>query len=221
MKQQITDFIDLTDAQKAVLALLEANPVFTEHFYFTGGTLLKALGIVPRESNDLDFFTFPSFDTSRFPQIVGQIKRVISDSIGSVTDTQKGFIHNASGMILEFVHEPTHLLEECIFYGNLGVSHVRDIAAHKASALCCRDEVKDLIDIAFLTQMQSWNLSDLEDLAYEKFGIKTVTQEKLLEEVLAKKDMFTITHTQFLKDGKANVKLCEDRIRYLLDNIEV
>jgi len=55
----ISDFVDLTAEQRTVLEAFERDTTLCDTFYFTGGTLLKALGIVPRLSNDLDFFTFP------------------------------------------------------------------------------------------------------------------------------------------------------------------
>ena len=52
-------FVDLTNEQRALLEAFERDQDLCKTFYLIGGTLLKALGIVQRISNDLDFFSFP------------------------------------------------------------------------------------------------------------------------------------------------------------------
>ena len=215
---QRSDFRDLTPPQRAILARFEREERFTRMFYFTGGTLLKALGIVPRESNDLDFFTFPGTDALHYRAVLTAMRGMLAEMFGpsGFDETDRGFTVKESGTIVDCIFDVVPLLEDTEHYGNLAVASIRDMAACKAGALCSRDEVKDYIDIAFLTQKEGWLLADLERLAEEKYRLGTVTEEKLLEELLHKRDLFTVEPERFLRDGAASARLVREQIEFLL-----
>jgi predicted nucleotidyltransferase component of viral defense system len=214
----LQDFVHLTPIQTKVLTILNEHPVFYEHFYFTGGTLLKALGIVPRESNDLDFFTFHTVPPQKFPMIRRSLEELLKKELGreSLGKATKGYVHE-SGMILEFIEDSLPPIGEFQTFGHIKTASLKDIAAGKTSALCTRDEVKDLIDIALLTKQEQWLLRDLADFAEEKFSIGTMQEEKLFEELLAKKKMFTVPPSIFLSDGEKNVELVNKQVDRLLN----
>ncbi len=218
MVKTIADFVHLTDIQKQVLNLLNRHEVFYKNFYFTGGTLLKAHGIVPRESNDLDFFTFSNINTGEFPLLLKSMKNILVAEFGekNLTPAPKGFLHNPSGMVIELIADGIKPIDDLVFFDQIATDGLKDIAAKKASALCCRDEVKDLIDIAFLTKRQDWTLADLAEFAQEKFQIGTMQEEKLFEELLSKKKMFVVTPERFLFDGEKNARLVSEQIEHLL-----
>ncbi len=136
MGKTIADFVHLTDIQKRVLSLFDRHEIFYKNFYFTGGTLLKALGIVPRESNDLDFFTFHTVEQESFPRILNAIKKILEKELGA-------------------------------------------------------DSLENAL-------------------------IGTMPEEKLFQELLAKKKLFHIKPQLFIFDGKKNARLAADQVDFLL-----
>lgn len=219
MEHTLSDFVDLTSEQRAVLEAFERDEALCQTFYFTGGTLLKALGIVPRTSNDLDFFTSPPIDERTF--IIQQenffdlLKHIFGKT--EVNITHHGFIHMPSGMVIDMVYVGIPAIDEIVGYGKLHTAGLKDIAASKASALCSRDEVKDYIDIAFLTQLYKWQLSDLETFAEKKYKLGTVTEEKLLAELIEKRSQFVIPEEIFLREPAKNRMIVEKQIDLLID----
>jgi len=213
------DFQDLTEPQLKLLLRLEKEQCFTEHFYFTGGTLLKALGIVPRESNDLDFFTFPEVDYPSYKKGLSVVRMVVQEVYGAddFDETDRGFALTKEGTFIDCIHESTDLIGDTVSYGRLQTAGVQDIGASKAGALCSRDEIKDYIDIAFLTKRENWTLSDLERMAREKYKMDTITEEKLLEELLSKRDLFQILPERFLRNGNEYVDFVNQQINTLIE----
>lgn len=219
MSQTINDLQDLTKLQRQLLVRIEQDTLFTERFYLTGGTLLKALGIVPRQSNDLDFFTFSTVNADDFMSSLTHVKNLLEKLFGtdSITPTDRGFLHTASNMVIDIVADSSPNIDEFVLFGNLHTASLKDLAAHKASALCSRDEVKDYIDIAYLTKHQGWLLKDLAQLAEKKFHLGTISEEKLLTELLAKREAFTIPLEIFLRSPEENSKRVDQQIQHLLE----
>lgn len=220
MPQSIDDLQDLTEPQQRVLHAFESDQELTDTFFLTGGTLLKALGIVPRESNDLDFFTFSHIDSLTYTQELVRIQKVLVELFGAeeLTTTDRGLRHAASNMLIDCVNDSVPNIDAFASFGHLKTASMKDLAAHKASAICSRDEVKDYIDIAFLTKQYGWLLQDLERLAQQKFALGTITEEKLITELLTKREAFSITPNLFLRDGSENTNLVQQQITYLIEH---
>lgn len=220
MTHALEDFIDLTPVQQKIIGLFEKDQVLRDTFYLTGGTLLKALGIVPRISNDLDFFTFPTVEGRVFLIQIQRIHTMLEGVFGmkTIIATDRGFIHQPSATIIDIIADGSKNIDEFVLFGNLRTAGLKDSAASKASALCSRDEIKDYIDIAFLTKKNGWLLKDLEEFAEMKFGLGTITEEKLLTELLEKKEMFTIPSHIFLRDAEKNCVRIEHQIEYLIQH---
>lgn len=219
MAHTLSDFVDLTDEQRVVLEAFERDDALCQTFYFTGGTLLKALGIVPRASNDLDFFTFPHVNTQTFTVQQKRFLDLLKDIFGEqeIDITHHGFIHIPSGMVFDIVADAIPSIDDYGAYGNMRIASFKDLAAGKASALCSRDEVKDYIDIAFLTKTHGWQLNDLEAFAEEKYKLGTVTEEKLLAELIGKRSQFAIPDKIFLREPEKNLAIVKKQINLLID----
>lgn len=217
-KYELSDLVDLTDVQRSVVEMVEKDDLLAKTFFLTGGTLLKARSIVPRESNDLDFFTFASVDGRVYVAALRAMKQKLQEmySVEVIRVTDKGFLHEPSGMMIDAVADAVPNIEEFAAFGALKTASLPDMAAHKASALCSRDEIKDYIDMAFLTKNENWSLKDLEDLAERKFGLGTISEEKLLTELIAKRDIFAVRPDLFLRDGGENVKVVQIQIAKLI-----
>lgn len=218
MGHTLSDFVDLTDEQRTVLETFERDNALCQTFYFTGGTLLKALGIVPRTSNDLDFFMSSPIEEKTFiiqqERFLDLLKKVFGER--NIDITHHGFIHMPSGIVIDIVYDAIPAIDEIVAYGNLCTAGLKDIGASKASALCSRDEVKDYIDIAFLTKREGWSLQNLESFAEEKYKLGTVTEEKLLAELIGKRSQFIIPESIFLRDPEKNRTLVEEQIDLLI-----
>ena len=215
----VDDFQDITEPQRTFLMAVHDDVRLRETFFFTGGTLLKARGIVPRISNDVDLFTFPTISSYDYLTHLQTLHRVLERIFGTDTikETECGFLHTLSGMVIEAVHDATANIDDFVFFGALATTGLRDLAAHKASALCSRDEVKDYIDIAFLTHREGWSLRDLETFAEKKFRLGTIREEHLVTELLAKRETLTIPPAIFLRDPERNAALVAEQIERLLN----
>lgn len=225
MKKQYTfdDFQNLSEPQNVLLRAVHDDTHLRETFFFTGGTLLKARGIVPRISNDVDLFTFSTISSREYLSHLQTLHRTLERVFGANTiqETERGFLHKSSGMIVDAVHDATANIDDFVPYGTLATVGLRDLAAHKASALCSRDEVKDYIDIALLTYNQQWSLRDLEMFAEKKFHLGTIREEHLITELLAKRDMFTVPSEIFLRDPEGNRTLVREQIERLVNTSTV
>lgn len=217
----LSELRDLAESQRVALEQVERSAPLVTTFYLTVGTLLKGRGIVPRESNDLDFFTFPTVESLRYTQRLRDLQAVLAEAFGAqaVVPTDRGFLHTESRMVIDVVQDAVPAIDDFVAYGQLQTAGLKDCAASKASALCSRDEVKDYIDIdiAFLTHSMGWSLKDLATFAEQKFGLGTVREEKLFTELLAKRDLFAIPPGAFIRDHAQNVVLLEKQVQHLLD----
>ncbi len=219
MDHTLSEFVDLSDAQRTLIEQFAREDKLFQTFYLTGGTLLKARGIVPRVSNDLDFFSFPSFDQQAFMSRLRIFHSLLKKIFGSehIATTDRGFIHSPSGMVIDVIADEIQNIDEFICFDKLSTSGLKDIAANKASALCSRDEIKDYLDIAFLTRDHGWSLKDLEEFAEKKFGLGTVTEEKLVTEILSKQSLFTFPPEIFLRNKEENITIVREQIAHLLE----
>ncbi|MBI4599300.1 nucleotidyl transferase AbiEii/AbiGii toxin family protein [Candidatus Uhrbacteria bacterium] len=223
MAYSIKDFVDLTVEQRAVLEAFGRDDALCKTFYFTGGTLLKALGIVPRISNDLDFFTFPGVDSRAFLAQRKKVYTLLVKIFGeeNIHATEDAYTHRPSSMVIDLVIENISLIDQVTAFGRLNTAGLDDITAGKAAALCSRDEIKDYIDIAFLTQRANLHLADLENLAERKYGLGTITEEKLLAELVAKREQFVFLEKIFLRDAQKHISFVQSQIATLIDQTTV
>ncbi len=184
---------------------------------------MKALGIVPRTSNDLDFFTFSHVVSRDFFAAQLRARDLMEEVFGSssIVPADKGFLHRDSGMVIDIVADGSPNIQPFELFGNLKTASLEDLAAHKASALCSRDEIKDYTDIAFLTKKQGWLLKDLAQFSEQKFNLGTISEEKLLTELLAKRDQFSVSSSIFLREPEKNIAITNSQIDYLIEQTAI
>lgn len=222
--QDLNDLKDLTTIQRTILECMESEKSFTDVFCFTGGTLLKALGVVPRESNDIDFFTMPETDERTYLAALAHARFMLNDLFGleHIKETNRGFLLTKEGMRIECVYDAVPAIDAFISFGNLKTMGLRDITANKSAAFCVRDEIRDYIDLAFLTLQKGWKIADLAAIAEEKFSLQTISEEKLLTEFLQKKEMFHHCPPEiFLRNGEENAALVDKQVNILLQKISI
>lgn len=164
----------LTPLQEKIFQAVSENPALAKNFYFTGGTALSAFYLYHRESEDLDFFSENNFETD---PVVSVIEKVSSD-----LKIPYRFTENERVKIFEFTKDnkflikvdfnyyPYKRLEKGIFYKNLAIDSLLDIATNKLLTINQRTEAKDFVDLYFL--LKSFTLWDLIYGLEKKFGMQ-------------------------------------------------
>jgi hypothetical protein len=149
--------------------VFEIASVYQTQLYLTGGTALSRFFYQHRLSEDLDFFT-----------ITDDLKAIATDLATRLQ--QQGFLiqierlepYFARFFILEdncqlkveFVREFNHVGELAATPEGIYLNNLEDMGANKISAFEDRAEIKDIIDLYFLTQ--SLSLGQLFELADRK-----------------------------------------------------
>lgn len=148
----------LTNLQKKILNLVSNLPD-KEAFYLTGGTALSAFYLKHRKSNDLDFFTNVEELILPFTQRL----EICLKRENLETEKLRGFhsfvelsvSSTESSTILHFALDSPFRFEEplsAIEFPELKIDTLIDIATNKLLALFGRAELRDFIDIYFLTK---------------------------------------------------------------------
>lgn len=148
----------LTDLQKKILALFSRLPD-AGTFYLTGGTALSAFFLKHRKSNDLDFFT-------GIEGLVSPLSYALESSLkkeGLNVKRARG-LHSFIELLVASSEAETviHLALDSPFrfeppseskeISGLKVDNLADIASNKMLALFGRAELRDFIDIYFLSK---------------------------------------------------------------------
>ena len=134
-------------------------------FYLAGGTAL-ALQLGHRDSEDFDFFSPVSYDTSSlFEELKKtyfsfQVVRVQEDK-----DTLTVIVDN--GVKLSFFTYPYPLMCDLIETDYMKIAALEDIALMKFSAIVSRSLQKDYVDLYFI--LKKISLSKLLELVPKKF----------------------------------------------------
>src|SRR3989339_961140 len=168
----------LNNFQKEVLAIF-CKTVLAKKFYLAGGTALSEFYLHHRKSEDLDFFTEEELDIKeleRFINLVG--KKIALEKV----EYQHGFglytyFFYPKGETVkhkvDFGQYPFPLIEKPKRLAGLQIEALYDIAVDKAHTISVHPRLRDFVDLYFIFQeKKEWNLKDLLQKAFEKFGIK-------------------------------------------------
>lgn len=168
----------LDDFQKEALVVF-CKTTLAKKFYLAGGTALSEFYFHHRKSEDLDLFTEEELDIKeleRFVNLVG--KKIPLEKI----EYQHGFglytyfFYLKDEKIkhkIDFGQYPFSLVEKPKEIKGLKVETLYDIAVDKAHTVSVRPRLRDFIDLYFIFQeKKEWNLKELLQRAFEKFGIK-------------------------------------------------
>ena len=167
----------LTDFQKKVLAIF-CKTVLSNKFYLAGGTALSEFYFQHRISEDLDLFTEGELDVKELERFINLIgKKIALEKV----EYQHGFgLHTyffypkneTVKHKIDFGQYPFPLIEKPKRFATLQVEALYDIAVDKAHTISIRPRLRDFVDLYFIFQKKKeWNLKDLLQKAYEKFGI--------------------------------------------------
>lgn len=136
-------------------------------FYLTGGTALSRFYLQHRYSDDLDFFLN---DHAEFDLYLNRIL----NSFQKRPDLQTKIIlrsdrfcrllisQNETDLKIEFVNDvPSHVGDLNSFPLYSRVDNVQNILANKFSAVLDRDEIKDMVDILYITRAHEINFVEM------------------------------------------------------------
>lgn len=168
----------LNDFQKKVLAIF-CKTVLAKKYYLAGGTALSEFYLHHRKSEDLDFFTEEELDVTELERFVDLIRKKLSLE---KVEFQHGFglytyffypKNKSVKHKLDFGQYPFPLIEKPKQLAGLQIEALYDIAVDKAHTISVRPRLRDFVDLYFILQeKKEWNLIDLLQKAFEKFGIK-------------------------------------------------
>lgn len=135
-------------------------------FYLAGGTAL-ALQIGHRRSIDFDLFSVQPLPG----RLLATAKRIFTGSTIMVTYAGPEQLDlNVDSVKVTLLHYPYAPAEPFVKYEGLDLASIPEIAAMKAFAIGKRMSYKDYVDWYFLLAEKRVALSDVINLAQQKFG---------------------------------------------------
>lgn len=161
----------LTDGQKSILTRLPDS--LKENFVFAGGTALSEYYLSHRFSDGLDFFALDKGQAVRLFEIKGILKRK-----GFQIESQRkifdrciySILENDELIKMEFVPLYFPRLKSPVDRQEFGlkIESLEDLTANKIMALAERFEVKDFVDIYYISKQTGWNFQYMIELAQAK-----------------------------------------------------
>jgi len=194
--------------------VFEVASLYEDAIYLTGGTALARFFFDHRLSEDLDFFTLGD-----------DLRRIATDLIarlegcGLTVSVERLDVYFARFYVtqaetplkIEFARE-YHLVEDLIKTAHgIFINSLADIGANKISAFEDRAEIKDIIDLYFITQrLPLARLCDLADVkrvpvAYE--NLLAINAQGLAGRALVTADLDEASLGSFLELLKRDVEL--------------
>ncbi len=156
-------------------------------FFLTGGTALSAFYLQHRYSQDLDLFTLDTDAFDRVPLYVADTATRLTASVASLQTAPQFRRYKLSrkgeSVIVDFVREVVpQISEEKNRFEGIVVDTLEDIAANKICTVISRAEIKDYIDVYFLSRA-GYPLENYIKLAQQKdTGVSRAMLAYLLSE---------------------------------------
>lgn len=155
----------LTNFQKDFIKLISSSEL-KDFFFLTGGTALAVFSLQHRYSDDLDFFTEEEGKVRIVSRNIEQISCAIKASF-EINRESKTFLEcfmkrGKESLKLHFAQDIPYRLQPILYDSVLGIHYDNelDISCNKFSALFERHDVKDFVDIYFLSKefMDFWQI---------------------------------------------------------------
>lgn len=159
-----------------------------QHFYLTGGSALGIFYLQHRKSYDLDFFTPENVDWHILNNIVLDISKKISAECKSISASPQfhrfELFRGQEHEILDFVVELVPQIDiEKNSFGDIRVDTLREIGINKICTLINRCELKDIIDLYFLSKKNFNILENFTEAAKKEGGLDPAMISYLLSQV--------------------------------------
>lgn len=176
----------LTPLQGEILeALRDAPP-----FYLTGGAALASRYLGHRQSLDLDLFVVEAGDVEALAAHLHQVAILRGWTVEDVR-TYPGFRRylvrtGSASTLVDIVHETARQVVPLAakpVEGGIRIDDLEDLVANKLCAVLGRGEVKDLVDLFFLTAAGIDVLAHLESARQKDAGMDRATFAYVLRDM--------------------------------------
>ncbi len=146
-----------------VLAQLGKTTLLS-NMYLAGGSAL-ALYIGHRISHDFDFYIRGNVLALNLARDLAQIGKFTVDLL----EPPHTLLGEFNGVKISFFRYEYNMLEEYVYYQNVALASIKDIAAMKLSAISGRATKRDYVDLYVLAQQHSFE--DMFSWYDRKFGV--------------------------------------------------
>lgn len=145
----------LTPKQLDFLELAQAQTSISKNFYLTGGTALSEFYFKHRLSEDIDLFSEKEVNTGA----VRDFLKAISSKLGILKIVEQNFLglytyklHYKDGdaLKIDFNYYPFPRIEKGVFFKNLEISSIYDIAVNKVHTVGMKARARDYVDLYFI-----------------------------------------------------------------------
>lgn len=145
----------LTPKQLDFLELAQAQTSISKNFYLTGGTALSEFYFKHRLSEDIDLFSEKEVNT----RAVHDFLKAISPKLGILKIVEQNFLglytyklhYQDGGMLkIDFNYYPFPRIEKGVFFKNLEISSIYDIAVNKVHTVGMKPRARDYVDLYFI-----------------------------------------------------------------------
>jgi len=198
--------------QDFVLSLLEGET----DIYLTGGTALARFYFQHRLSEDIDLFIkvnieddIDSIDSHKRTDLfardlAGKLARqfkIVNEQYGKIYSR---FFIQADGFALkvDFVREYNHLGDLTVQPGSVNLNNLEDMGASKIAAFEDRAEIKDIVDLFYLTKQiplsRLFELADLKRAPVPYENLLTVNTQGISGVALLEKEIALDEFRQFI-----------------------
>ena len=171
--------------QDEVLALVDKN---SKDFFLTGGTALNRFYDGWRYSDDLDFFSLREMKNFReaIKELAGLLKKVkLEYKIDTLSDAfcRMVVIKRPGELKIDFVNDPVFRYSQVNRFKQFSrVDNVTNILANKLTAIS-RYEVKDIVDICFITEKGNIDWQNIFQIASKKSPIEPLDVAQIVRKM--------------------------------------
>ena len=145
----------LTAKQLDFLEFAQVQATINKNFYITGGTALAEFYFQHRLSEDIDLFSEEEVKLKPIEAFLQEasiklgIAKIIKQNYLGLY-TYKLEYKDGDILKVDFNYYPFPKIEKGVFFGNLEVSSIYDIAVNKIHTIAMRTRVRDYIDLYFI-----------------------------------------------------------------------
>jgi hypothetical protein len=157
-------------------------------FFLTGGSALSIFYLDHRLSYDLDFFTMNPVDWHYINNITIDIAQTMGADITKIVSSdlfcRYELIRNDEKEIIDFIIEKVPQLEATKNkFDNIIVDTINEIGINKICTLVSRSEIKDIIDLYFLSKQGFDIIANVENAQKKDAGIDPAMISFLLSQI--------------------------------------
>lgn len=211
---------ELNKLQKQTIDFF-AKSELAKKFYWTGGTLLSAVYLHHRTSQDIDLFSDKPFNYEEVKNFIEELKKELNlENITpkKIYDRWEFLITNGEQLRIEFVFYDYPKLKSRKKWNGISIDSLFDIAVNKTTAMFERNEAKDIFDLYCLITKNHLQVKDLLRGAHKKFGLKIEEDSFWSEAIKTLKSLDKVKPFLLVESEKEKENLVEKIKDYFLSH---